>query len=98
MDAGGATAVPWTCSLCLAGATWGQWLGEAVTGLCLDSPGHGAGFYPPWLGSFLFSALLSKTIFACALALSDIPGRWEALQFGGLNCPFRGFLAFQNKC
>ena len=86
-----------TCSLFLVGATWGQWLGEAVTGLCLASPGHGAGFYPPWLRSFLFSALLSKTIFAHALPLPDITRRWEALQFGGLSCPFRGFLAFKKK-
>lgn len=67
--------MPGTHTLRLPGVTWEQRLGEAVTALCLALPGHGAAFHLPWLKSFLFSALVSKTVVACALPLPDIPGR-----------------------
>lgn len=42
-----------------------------------------------------FVHFAEKFCIVCALPLTDIPGRWESLQSGGLNCLFRGSLAFQ---
>lgn len=42
-----------------------------------------------------FAEKFSIFCIVCALPLIDILGRWESLQSGGLNFPFRGFLAFQ---
>lgn len=42
---------------------------------------------------FYFFALLFKPF----LPLPDVQGRWEARQPEDLDCPFRGFLAFQES-
>lgn len=71
--------------------SWVQRLGEAVT-----EPGRAAELdviHLGWEGCYFLHCFLNYFV-----PLPDIRGRWEAQQSEGLDCPFRGFLAFQDSC